>query len=109
MPAPGARHLSFLLLLATALASCVARAADPLAIAPPFGVGPYSVGCNNLSQDFTRVQAGGELAARLLERQSRRRSLTLRDRSVVRSRAHVRHFGPDPCGPGSLWTIRRRL
>ena len=61
MPAPGARHMLFLLLLATALASCVAHAADPLAIVPPFGVGPYVVGCNNLSQDFTRVQAG-ELA-----------------------------------------------
>ena len=62
MPAPGARHLSFLLLLATALASCIVRAADPLAIVRPFGTGPYAVACNNLSQDFTRVQASESAA-----------------------------------------------
>src|SRR5438046_5241179 len=62
MSIPLTRYLSFLLLLATALASCIVRAADPLAIVRPFGTGPYAVACNNLSQDFTRVQASESAA-----------------------------------------------
>src|SRR5438067_4946248 len=62
MPVRPIRFLSFLLLLATALVSFVARAADPLAIVRPFGIGPYAVACNNLSQDFTRVQASESAA-----------------------------------------------
>jgi predicted dienelactone hydrolase len=36
----------------------VAAAADSLAVVDPLPPGPYAVGCSNVEQDFSRVQAG---------------------------------------------------
>ena len=62
MPVSPARLLSALSLLACVLVGRPASAADSLTTVAPFGIGPYAVACNNLSQDFSRV-AGGETAA----------------------------------------------
>ena len=46
------------LLFATALVGSPVRSADSLATVSPFGIGPYTVACNNLSQDFARLLPG---------------------------------------------------
>ena len=67
------RH-RFVSILATCLVACAAgwtlpasaqflpdksdSAKDSLAVVPPVGAGPYAVGCNNVMQDFSRLQPG---------------------------------------------------
>ena len=46
------------LLFAMALVGSPVRSADSLATVSPFGIGPYAVGCNNVSQDFARLMPG---------------------------------------------------
>jgi dienelactone hydrolase len=55
------RRLLHALALCTALLASIsafAQAGDSLTIVPPMGAGPYPVGCSNVAQDFTRLQAG---------------------------------------------------
>jgi len=52
------RLLSPLLFAALTSLGPAASAADRLATIAPFGLGPYAVACNNLSQDFSRVGSG---------------------------------------------------
>ncbi|HEY3180201.1 MAG TPA: hypothetical protein VGL25_15130 [Casimicrobiaceae bacterium] len=58
MSTASTRLLLSVLLFAATLVNIPARAADSLATVAPFGIGPYAVGCNNLSQDFSRVGVG---------------------------------------------------
>ena len=54
-------RFSFLRPSLFAVAACLSPptwADDPLAVIAPLGPGPYTVACNNLSQDFSRVGAG---------------------------------------------------
>src|SRR3954462_8630529 len=51
-----------LLAFAVMVGGPVARAADSLATVAPSGLGPYTVACSNVSQDFTRVASGGTAA-----------------------------------------------
>lgn len=57
-----ARVVAIAAWLAMGLLACAGAArADSLAVMPPLGPGPYTVGCTNVAQDFTRLGAGEDV------------------------------------------------
>jgi Platelet-activating factor acetylhydrolase, isoform II/Repeat of unknown function (DUF5648) len=55
---PCLRGIGALVAAASCLLFAAEAGADSLAIADPLPPGPYTVGCSNVEQDFSRVQAG---------------------------------------------------